>query len=268
MRLAVLIVGLAGLIGPALMARAAIYDSGGFEAFTLGDLSGQDPANGPWQKSGTNSSTGTVQTAVVQSGVKAVQLTRAAAVNGDVRFGVVKPLANVVTPIAIDWDMNVTQSNLPPTSFGPFFGVEGYDALDNPPLLAGSLGVDATTGEVLYQQTTTGFFLAVPNFTVAFGQWNHYRLLLDYGTGHYSIFVNGSLKATEPFVDPNVFDFTDAPLAGLAAAGDPVSLAAGGSAYYDNYVISQVPEPTLALGAVVGLGFLRRKRFALATVKK
>jgi hypothetical protein len=244
-------------------AHGAIYDSGGFESFTNNqDLTGQDLVNGPWQKSGTNTSTATVQSAVTQSGVRAVQMVRAANVNGDARWAVVKPLANVTSPIAIDWDMNVSQSNVSAGSFGPFFGAEGYDSLDNPPLLAGSFGVDSKTGELLYQQSGTGFLVAVPNVSVPFGQWNHFRLLLDYSNSTYSIYYNGALEATEPFVDPGIGDFTDAPISTFAAGGDPASLAAGGTAYFDNYVINQVPEPGLFGLGMVSMIFWGRRRNA------
>jgi hypothetical protein len=246
------------------IAHAAIYDSGGFEGFTNNqDLTGQDPVNGPWVKSGTNTSTATVQSAVTASGTRAVQMVREAALNGDARWAVLKPSANVATPIAIDWDMNVTQSSVPAGSFGPFFGAEGYDSLDNGgggPLLAGSFGVDSKTGELLYQQSGTGFLVAVPNVTVPFGQWNHFRLLLDYSNATYSIYYNGALEATEPFVDPNIGDFTDAPISTFAAGGDAASLAAGGTAYFDNYTINQVPEPTLVGVGMVSLVFFGRRR--------
>jgi hypothetical protein len=255
-------VSLLGLVGAVETASAAtFYDSSGFESplFVPGDVTGQDLLNGPWQKSGVNASTATVQVAVKQGGLQAVQVTRAANANADARWGVLKPHANVTTPVAIDWDMNVAQSSVPNGSFGPFFGVEAYDSLDNPsPLLAGSLGVDAQTGEVLFQQSGTGFIEAVPNFTVPFDQWNHYRMLLDYQSGSYSIFVNGALKATEGFVDSGIADFTDAPIAALAASGDPASLSAAGTAYVDNYVISEVPEPGLAWVGLLGLAFLKR----------
>jgi hypothetical protein len=83
-------------------------------------------------------------------------------------------------------------------------------------------------------------------------------MLLDYQSGSYSIFVNGALKATEGFVDSGIADFTDAPIAALAASGDPASLSAAGTAYVDNYVISEVPEPGLAWVGLLGLAFLKR----------
>ena len=42
-----------------------------------------------------------------------------------------------------------------PGDYGPFFGVDTYDADVNPYVL-GSLGVDAKTGDVLYQLQGTG----------------------------------------------------------------------------------------------------------------
>src|SRR5215213_1288068 len=116
------------------------YDSGGFEAprFTPGPLEGQDPAQGPWQRTAAViSGSGVVQTAVVQSGTQAVRLDRA---GQDIRYSVLEPAANVAGKVIVNWDMNVTQTTTPSVQFGPFFGVEAYDALDNIPLLAGAAG--------------------------------------------------------------------------------------------------------------------------------
>ena len=225
---------------------AAVYDSGGFESprFTTGPLEGQDVL-GPWLEDGTTAGVAQVRSEVVSTGEQAVRMVRPAAINGDTRYGVVKPVtpAGVLQIIRVSWDMNVPQ-NTQGIDFGPFFGVEAYDASLNPlvPLLAGSLGVDATTGDVLYQDGTTGF-LTESGFNVQFDVWNHYTLELNYGTKTYTIFVNGDDKASTSFVDDAVA-FTDAPLAALAATADTRATATG-TAYFDNYVIdieAAVPE--------------------------
>jgi hypothetical protein len=239
---------------------AVVYHSLGFEppVFAPGVLEGQDPLDGPWQRSGLNNSTATVQTAVTQSGLQAVKLTRANAADADARWAVVKPQPNPFLGVQIDWDMYVEGSTAPDGSFGPFIGVEAYDALDNAPLLAGSLGVDAKTGDVLYQAAGSGV-LTETGTVVPFNQWNHFTISLDYANDQYSVLMNGVLLATEGFVDPGIDDFTDAPLALLAAAGDPGSLNAGGTGYIDNYAIQTVvPEPASAWVGIMVIGLLGR----------
>jgi len=237
----------------AVAAPSPAYDSGGFEAprFVAGSpLEGQDP-QGPWLKSGTGA-TATVQTATVFTGSQAVRVDRT---SGDTRWSVLRA-APVANQAIIDWDMNVTQSTHA-GDFGPFFGVEAYDALDNPPLLAGSAGVDAKTGDVLYQAATTGIFTETGT-KATFGQWNHFRLLLDYSTDRYSVFFNGTAVASNiGFVDPGVDDFTDAPISALAAAVEPPIET--GTAYFDNYTLIPEPASLGLMGAVAVVGLLGRR---------
>ena len=218
---------------------AAVYDSGGFESprFTTGPLEGQDVL-GPWLSDSALTGVGQVRSEVVSTGEQAVRLSRGGATTGDVRYGVVKPVspAGVLQLVRVSWDMNVPE-NTQGLNFGPFFGVEAYDASVAPllPRLAGSLGVDATTGNVLYQDGTTGA-LTESGFNVALGEWNHFTLELNYATDTYTIYVNGDDKTTTGFVDDTVVAFTDAPIAALAATAESVSTA-NGTAYFDNYVI-------------------------------
>ena len=254
------VVGAAALCCGAPEAGAVIvYNSNGFEPPSIipGDIEGQDATNGPWQRSGNNASTGLVQVAVKQAGLQALQATRAPTADGDARWGVFKPIANA-TKVTVSFDMNVQRSTLPAGSFGPFVGVEGYDELNNAPLLAGSVGVDATTGDVLYQEAGTGVLVETGTLA-AFNTWNNYKLVLDYTTDRYSIFFNGNLLASSGFVDSGINDFTDAPVAVLAAGGDLLSLSAAGTGFFDNYTIEhEIPEPGCVLLGLIPMLMLGR----------
>ena len=118
-----------------LSPSAIVYDSGGFDAprFVSGmALQGQDSpptGEGPWQKDG-GTSTATVQTAIVATGLQAVQMIRAANNSGDTRWSVLEPLTPTAVDnvVRIDVDMRVEQSTFAPFDFGPAFGIEAYDA--------------------------------------------------------------------------------------------------------------------------------------------
>jgi hypothetical protein len=150
--------------------------------------------------------------------------------------------------------MRVTGAQGPAGTFGPFFGVEAYDDSGTIGLL-GSLGVDATTGDVLYQATGTGV-LTETGSVVNFGQWNNFQIKLDYSTDQYTIYRNFGSLGTFGFVDPGLDQFSDADISALAAAGDAASMALPGTAYFDNFLVREggcpIPEP--ATLAMVGFG--------------
>jgi PEP-CTERM motif len=228
---------------------------------------GQILAPGQWQRTPGGTSTAVVQSAVFApgGGVQAVRVDRAA--NNDVRWAVqvdhlgYPDYPNPFPPepaqpcICINWDMRVQQTQGAPDTFGPFFGVEAYDDATRIGLL-GSLGVDATTGEVLYQATGTGF-LTPTGTTVNFGQWNRFQIKLDYSTDQYTIFQNFAMLGTFGFVDgAGLNEFSDADISALGAAGDAGSQALTGTAYYDNFLVREgacpIPEP--ATFALIGFG--------------
>ena len=77
--------------------------------------------------------------------------------------------------------------------------------------------------------------------------WHNFELLLDYASDTYSIFYDGALQLSgigfsEGLGEVNTF--SDAPITTVGAAGDVISQAAIGSAFFDNYVITAIPEPT------------------------
>ena len=246
---------------------------------------GQVISPGQWLKTkGVGSSTAFVQSTVFApgGGTQAVKVDRAA--NSDQRWAVpvnalgypdypTPPNGEPAQPcICITWDMRVEQSlGNGDTTYGPFFGVEAYDDDGNPVALLGSLGVDAATGEVLYQAAGTGF-LTPTGSLVSFGAWNKFQIKLDYSTHQYSTYLNGIAMGAIEFVDQSnvpggLNEFSDADISAVAAAGDPISLALTGTAYYDNFLVREgeciIPEPTTLM--LVGLSItafagLRRRR--------
>jgi hypothetical protein len=285
----VLSLGILGSLAVVQNAEAAILntivDSVGFEqpkfdpAFFppggyAGQLEGQAPFPEPlpvgtWLRTkNTGNSTAKVINTVAApgGGTQSVQVDRTA--NSEVRWAV--PVSGWPSQryICIDWDMRVEQAATPALSFGPFFGVEAYDDDAASIGLLASLGVDAATGEVLFQEGGNGFFVA-PGPTVTFGAWNHFTILLDYLEHDFEVYVNMAQVNTNPLVSDEFVDhaevlgglneFTDADIAALAAGGDPGSLNATGTAYFDNFSVVEsdvnpcVPEPTTVALAVLGL---------------
>lgn len=246
-------------------ARAVvIYDSGGFESprFTAaGNLQGQDAGQGPWLKDpGTGAAV--VQTTNPAGGSQSVQMTRAAAATSDTRWAVTKPIVPTASQgvIDIDVDLRVNQatfSGTPPTNtdFGPAFGLEAYDASTTPasPKLIGSVTMDATTGDVLYQAAGTGL-LTETGTILSRGAYHHYKLRVDFNARKYQVFADSTLLRTESFVDNSAVAFTDGPMSTFAATGTSVTTGTG-TAFFDNYTLQQIPEPT-ALASGLGFGGL------------
>jgi hypothetical protein len=262
--------------------NTVLYDSQGFEGtrFTAGDVVGQDPAQGPWQQfSGRNTvtnvattltGTANVQTAVVNNGVQAVRVDRQ---NGfDARWAPFQPHETIQDAVQVDWTMRVEQS-VGPQPFGPFFGIQAYsdNGTGGPVRLIGSAGMDAKTGEILYQQAGSGNLEAVPGqLPLAFGTFNTFRLMLDFDRQRYQLYVNNNLVLTEPFVDATagnpILGFSDADIAALAASGDAASQAANGTAYFDNYAVSAVNAPVVE-NFIVDDGGAQRSKVRSLTVK-
>lgn len=208
--------------------------STGFESpFAPGNLVDQFG----WKTAGVGASTATVKAGVGVSSSQGVEVVRTA--SSDRRWAVPHqmgyPSQRFVT---VDWDMRVSQAPVTSTGFGPFFGIDTYDDTTGAPFVLGSLGVDSSTGDVLYQQQDTGE-LQETGIQVGFGEWNHYRIVLDFANDTYTALVNGTVRATNGFVDRQngLNEFTDADIATFAAAPDGVSQGLVSSAVYDNFLV-------------------------------
>lgn len=199
-------------------------------------LQGQPSPPPAWTTAGAGGSTATVKAGVGMSGTPGVEVTRAAAANADRRWAI--PVTGYPTQryVIVDWDMKVSEATVL-GGFGPFMGVDTYDA-DIVPYVLGALGVDASTGDVLYQFQDSGV-LTETGLVVNFDQWYHYRLVLDFASDTYLGYVNGSQVAATGFVDRGfgLNNFTDADIATFAAAADAISQNLSATAVFDNFVV-------------------------------
>jgi hypothetical protein len=237
-----------GLANP-VRAAGTILDSAGFESPLYSTSTGGGALQNQqgWKKVsiGSGLGTATVQNTVVQSGSQAIRVNRAA--NSDDRWAVPnlwnlvgQPSVPTVRFALVEWDMRVTQSSTVSPPYGPFFGVDMYDDKGAFGVLAG-FGVDASTGDVLYQVQDTGA-LAETGVTATFDQWHHFQVLLDFGMRNYRTYFDNNLLAWTGFVDRGssgtaLNELTDADIAAIGAAGDAPSQAATGTAYFDNFAV-------------------------------
>jgi hypothetical protein len=230
------------LVAQNATAASTILSTGFESPYVPGLLQNQPTTPPKWATAGSGGSSANVETTFVKTGAQAVRVDKVPSTptpsSTDRRWAV--PTTGFPTQrfVIIDWDMAVSQSSST-GGFGPFFGMESYDGTAAPYVL-GSLGVDASTGDVLYQAAGTGELTeTVPRTIVTFGQWNHFRLVLDFAGDTYSAYFNGALKANPGFVDGafGLNHFTDADIATLDASADPVSIGLSASAYFDNLVV-------------------------------
>lgn len=237
-----------------------------------GKLEGQVPAtfNGTWLRSperpdGAIESAGFVQTSVVKTGDQAVQIDRIA--GSDDRWAV--PVQGFPSEryVCIEWDMRVDPSSgTVGTDFGPLFGIEAYDDDAAQIGLLGTIMVDATTSDVLYR--AQGGLFVETNSTVTLGDWDSYRIVLDYQEKEYSYFLNDTLLGTEGFVDEllvagGLAQFTDADITAISGGVGFEALTA--TAYFDNFSVfetdlNKIPEPATLLLAGIGLGIVAVRR--------
>lgn len=198
-------------------------------------LQGQ-PTNPPvWKTTFGGASSATVKSGVGIGNSPGVEVTRNAVANGDQHWAI--PVTGYPTQryAIVDWDMKVSQATVP-GSFGPFMGVDIFDD-KGPVYLLGTLGVDASTGDVLYQFQDTGF-ITETGLVVNFNQWYHYRIVLDFGSDIYLGYVNGNQVVSTGFVDRGfgLDNFTDANIATFAVGEGNLQLMSA-TAVFDNFMI-------------------------------
>ncbi len=270
---------LAGLLSMASAAPAAMFtiiDGEGFESpdysttfVGTGQLEGQfastDGGFGStqWKQSPAGgTSTAVVQSSVVASGSQAVRVDRAA--GSDDRWAVPVTGYPAQRYVCISWDMLVEQTVS--NAFGPFFGIEAYDDDATTLIRMGMLGVDASTGQLLYGDTAVGLNPTPGGETVAFGQWNSYQVELDFLTQTYKGYLNGAIVVDTTFEFPGAAQFTDADITAIAANNDVVSQGLTGTAYFDNYFVTEsdtpclVPEPTSLAAGLMAVAMLAVRR--------
>ncbi|HMP08057.1 MAG TPA: hypothetical protein PJ982_17040 [Lacipirellulaceae bacterium] len=220
------------------LGSSVALDTLGFETYNLGPLAGQQG----WLGVGGPGGAAFVQSSVVHSGTKAVQVNRGA---GSDNFWAVPLGGSYPTGrfMLVDWDMNVVGTGATDGRLGPFFGVEAYDDIGIFGRLGG-FGVDATTGEVLFLKSDPGGAILsdTADETVLFNTWNHFAMLFDFTSSRYSLFLNGVRLLDTPFADPGLNQFTDADIVAYAAAADSGSMLIPGTAYFDNFrVLNGLP---------------------------
>ena len=258
------------LTGTSAAATYTLVDAEGFEGYSNANLEGQVAATDEGLLSTQwVTQVGATGTAVVESsiyapggGTQAVKVDRAAGADDYWWVPYAGAPAAERPYICIEWDMYVEQSSTT-QPYGPFFGIDAYDNSAGIKRV-GSLGVDSTTGEILYIDSVGGIqptSSTLPDSgldTVAFDEWNSFQMILDYTSDTMYGFVNGTQVVETSFVTAGITQFTDADIAAIAASGDAASLAATGTAYFDNYIVfetddfSKVPEPSTAILALLG----------------
>jgi subtilisin family serine protease len=223
----------------------APLDSNGFENEAPGPLTD----NPLWHQLGSSSGTAVIQPEGQAPENQIVRVDRVydplaldPVYGADNWWGVPLGAAAPTGPmVLVAWDMQVSATHAEDGGLGPFFGVQAYD--DHGPVigLLGSLGVDATTLDVVYQREVDGIIVetgvkATPD------QWYSYGLLFDFAAHRFTVYFEGRPLATDEFVDlhvdgVNLDRLTDADLIALAAQDNPASQMMPGTAYFDNFRI-------------------------------
>lgn len=252
-----------------------IYDSSGFEPNRFsstfvnpaepqitGDLAGQDALVAPWSYIGPSpatTSTGTAQVIVGNphqafQGTQSVFVTTGTANDS---WGV--PLGYDATgkTVAITWDMawDLFANNGQALNQETDIGINVFGLVSSTRTLIAGAGIDARTTQLFYfdGSDTPQPVTLVPN-SVGVG-FHQYQLDLDYASQTYQLFVDGNASVSTSFVaassvlsDVDISTWVAQPSQGW------------GGAYFDNLVVSVVPEPTLSITALALPLFLLGRR--------
>jgi hypothetical protein len=242
---------------------------------------------------------GFIQGSVVNSGAQALQVTRNNPSTGAQRYFYGQDTLDVtgvsLTRVTLAFTMRVDQPTSTGTD-GPFFGVEakGFitgDINAGTPYRLGALGVNAGTRELIvfgrdgFQQGNPSAFepkqfaiddpaqSGIQPLLVNYGQWYSFELIVDYSDQSLDVrfgpvggpladlsSINKDIRWAEAFGISNVTRFGDADIigSGLETAGVPE--ASGGTAYFDDFSVTAVPEPTVMALLAGATGLLLRRR--------
>lgn len=226
--------------------------------FVPGDLVAQDN----WSAVATIDSPATVQTTIVSTGSQAVELERGSGVGTQADANYLRNLSpeTFIDKVKVTWDMYVVSGGAP-LPFGPFFGMDNFTS-PGPTKRVGFAGQDAATGEVLFSTPGTGL-IAVDDDVISLDEWHTWEMLMDFTTGSFDVTVDAGLVLDDiDFADPTVLisDFSAAALTTFSGSDDPTSNDAGGTGYFDNYIVMTLPEPaSLLLLTIPALLALRRR---------
>lgn len=241
------------LTGPVCLGDVTVYQTGFESPFVPGNLSGQ----AGWSSVATIDSPAVI--APGGNGGQGVELTRGANIGAaaDANYLINLSTETFTDFVAVDWDMKVMSTGQTPKPFGPFFGMDNF-ATDNTTRRVGFVGMDATTGEVLYSQPGNGALL-VDNNTVPLGAWHRWSMVMDFNSKTFDVTVNTITVLNDiGFADATVDidDFVASAMTTFAASLDPQSIHAGGTAFFDNYAIRSGNPPItgdLDLDGFVGI---------------
>jgi hypothetical protein len=259
----------AALLVQSTPARAAVvYDSGGFESPRFHLLpspildSSQDPHSPSWNwgPSLGNIAGATAQIATFTGGSQGVAVTvQNVASSGYGYWWPDVPITPTPTAnrVVVDWSMYV-RTDAPGYLIAgqPFFGIDAYDATGNS---ISAVGIDASNG-ALSVVDPSGVTEYPALFTDALNAWHNYELVMNFTTQKAEIFVDGVQRGGDFSFVSTVSNFHDADLTTYAMSSSSIN----GLAYFDNYVISSVPEPVtgMAMLALASMAVLARRRIA------
>lgn len=247
MRLSYLIFAFALFLCAARVTAQVIYSTS-FEspAFVNGNLASQDA----WMSSNDppTPGRGIVQNTLSHSGSQAVLIDASVSNSTDWFW---KPL-NYSVPVAtapimqINWSLNLDGGSPPSTGWG----IDMYDG--SSPVQRRLYAVYVNSAGML--QVQDGFSFFNTGVVVSRNLWHNFRVDLDYASRQAKVFVDNTLVAQNHSLGPNINNvLSDVDLYNIDGNG-------GDKAYYDDFSVTNVPEPASAsLVAIVILAIRRRR---------